>query len=393
MKIDWLKPLVGRPGPFVTVYLDVTSADPAGDREVESRWRAVRRSLEQQGAPAAVLSRFDAVLERPVRRGHPVGRVLIGDAGTILVDRILRTPPAVDQGVFGRAPALLQAARSADEAVDYVKVVVDRQGADLFWPLAGGSEVVDGSHDVINKASSTGVGRARLESRAEDSWERNAEVVAADLERQVRERKPEVVVLTGDVRAVPLVRSALSRPVAELVIEVPGGGRAGGINEGAFAAKVAEALDAFRIERSRGLLDRFRENQGREDGAVTSTDDVVAVLQRGQVAELVLGEELADDSPDGGPTLWIGPEPMHIAATAEDLAELGVTSGTEELPAVVALVRAALGQDAGVTFAPEGSVDLIEGVGAVLRWSDTGTPREVAATMSGDDKRLRGEIV
>jgi hypothetical protein len=80
---------------------------------------------------------------------------------------------------------------------------------------------------------------------------------------------------------------------------------------------------------------------------------------------------------------------MHIASARSDLEDQGVTHGLEELPAAPALLRAAIAQDAGLTFAPEGSVDLIEGVGATLRWYDEGTPREVAATMSGDDGRLR----
>jgi hypothetical protein len=135
---------------------------------------------------------------------------------------------------------------------------------------------------------------------------------------------------------------------------------------------------------------------------VTSVDDVVAVLARGQVKELVLAEQIALDAAsalaaDGagstngllnGRRLWIGPDPMHIASSRSDLLDLGVTEGLEELPAALALLRAAIGQDAGLTFAPEGSVELIEGVGATLRWHDEGTPKEVAATMSGDDVRL-----
>ena len=30
MKLDWLKPLLGRTGPFTTVYIDATRSDPSG---------------------------------------------------------------------------------------------------------------------------------------------------------------------------------------------------------------------------------------------------------------------------------------------------------------------------------------------------------------------------
>src|SRR6478609_8728340 len=344
MKIDWLKPLLGHPGPFATVYIDATRANEAGDREVGNRWKGVRRQLHQDGAPDEVLDDLEEVVVRPTRVAGAHGRVLIADDTGVLVDRVLKDPPALTKGVWGPVPALLQAARAADESVDYVRVVVDRQGADLTWSVAGG-------------------------------------------------HRPDLVLLTGDVRAVSLLRGALKRPVEELVVEVPGGGRGPGINEAAFEANVADALDSFREGRREKVLAEYRQEQGRESGAVTSVEDVVAVLARGQVSELVLADEYGQDGALDDRSLWIGPSPLHIAGTKEEIQDLGVSEGLERLPATVALVRAAIGQDAGLTFAPEGSVELIEGVGATLRWTDEGTPREVAATMSGDDARLRGEII
>jgi Bacterial archaeo-eukaryotic release factor family 2 len=399
MKIDWLKPLLGHPGPFATVYIDATRANEVGYREVENRWKGVRRELHQQGAPDAVLDALEDVVLRPTRVAGPHGRVLIADESGVLVDRVLQEPPTVTQGRWDQVPALLQAARAGDEAVRHVRVAVDRTGADMLWSDAAGyvtaaeTETVQGDHDVINKVSAGGWGQRRVETRAEDSWERNAETVAAELERQVAEHRPEIVLLTGDVRSVPLVRRALGRAVEELVVEVPGGGRAAGIQEAAFEENVQDALDSFRERRREKVLAEFRQEQGRESGAVTSVDDVVTVLTRGQVEELILTDAYAQDADPDGRTLWIGPDPLHIGASRADIEGLGVSDGIEELPAPIALVRAAIGQDAGVTFAPEGSVELIGGVGATLRWSDEGTPKEVAATMSGDDSRLRGEVI
>ena len=84
--------------------------------------------------------------------------------------------------------------------------------------------------------------------------------------------------------------------------------------------------------------------------------------------------------------------PLQIGLERADLTTIGVTDGAEELPADVGLVRAALGQDAGVTFAVDGSVELIDGVGAVLRWSDQGTPSESLMSQSADHARKR-EVV
>ncbi|MFI2485601.1 Vms1/Ankzf1 family peptidyl-tRNA hydrolase [Promicromonospora kroppenstedtii] len=391
MKIDWLKPLLGHPGPFATLCLDATPSELVADRDVGGRWNAVRKELAQQKTPVAVLDAIEEVVLRPTRVPGPHGRVVIADETGVLVDRVVNNPPSASSGSWEAVPALLQAALAADESVELLKVLVDRAGADFLraGPDAKVHSTFQAPHDEIEKTSSSGIKRARIESRAEDSWERNAQAVAAEIERHVAETDPELVLLTGDKRAVSLTRAALTAPTADKLVEVAGGGRGPGVNETAFAERVSDALDSYRERRRERVLAELRQELGRESNAVTSVDDVVAVLARGQVKELVLAEEYGT-SPGrmNGRKLWIGPEPMHIAGDRSDLEAMGVTERLEELPATVALVRAAVGQDAGLTFAPEGSVELMDGVGATLRWRDDGTPTEVLASMSGDDRRL-----
>ncbi len=398
MDLHWLKPLLGRPSPFTTVYLDATRTGPTGEAESADRWRAVRRSLEREGASVDVLDAIAEVLSVPTGVRGPHGRVVVADADGVVVDRVLSEPPSQPHAVHGPAPALLPAVRAADETVDYLLVEVDRNGADLTW-AAGGTvrreggpetESVEGGHDVVHKTREGGLDR-RSQTRAEDSWERNSEAVADVLDRRVAERGPDLVVITGDVRAVKLVCEALGQQAREITVEVQGGSRGEGVNQSAFAAKVDEALEQFRIRRRQGVLERFREAQGRGDGAVTALDDVIEVLRRGQVSELVLHVDaltsgLADRS------LWVGPEPLQLATSADDLSSIGVTGDAREMDANVALVRAALGQDAGLTFAEDGAVDLVDGIGAVLRWSDESTPSEAVPTQSADQARLRSVV-
>lgn len=399
MDLHWLKPLLGRPAPFTTVYLDVTRADVAGEAEAADRWRAVRRTLEREGAPGAVLDEIGELVAVPTGVKGPHGRVVVADAEGVRVDRVLSEPPAQPLAVFGPAPALLPAVRAAEETVDYVLVEVDRNGADLTWHTgdAGrtgdGSDVehVEGGHDDVHKVKEGALSR-RTQTRAEDSWERNAEAVAATLARRVAERAPDLVILTGDVRAVGLVRDEVDQHVREVLVEVPGGARGEGVKRDAFGAKVADALDAFRNRRREAVLARFREGQGRGGGTVTAIDDVIEVLRRGQVDELVLHEStLASGLADT--ELWVGPEPLQLGTSGADLDALGVAEDVRRrLPAGVALVRAALGQDAGVTFAEDGSVELVDGIGAVLRWSDGSTPSESVPTQSADQRRLRNVV-
>ncbi|MBE1876307.1 hypothetical protein [Myceligenerans pegani] len=412
MKIDWLKPLLGHPGPFATVYLDATPSDKAvADRDVANRWRAARRSLAAQGAPDDVLDSMEEAARRPTWEQGLHGRVVIADDTGVLVDRVLHEAPTSDVASWSNVPELLQAVRAADESVELLVVAMDRKGADFTRTGVGGRryEEYTAPDDEIAKPGSPAVKRARIESRAEDSWGRNAAAIATEVDRWVEESAPELVVLTGDVRTVPGVRERVGLPTAELCVEVPGGVRGGpatlgggaasggAANGGAFAERVAEALDSYRERRRERVLAELRQGLGRDEGAVSSVDDVVAVLSRAQVAELVLAEEYGTGNGQGnGRTLWIGPEPVHIASDRSDLEALGVREGLEELPAAVALVRAAIAQDAGLTFAPEGSVGvgasgLVDGVAATLRWHDEHTPHELAGAMSGDDVRLRGE--
>jgi len=398
MNLHWLKPLLGRPSPFTTVYLDATRAEVAGEVEAAERWRTVRRGLERDGAPRAVLDEIGELVSRPTGVRAPHGRVLVADAEGVRVDRLLSTPPAQSSGVVAPVPALLPAVRSADESVQYLLVEVDRFGADLTWATAWGPGIteagerasVEGDHDEVHKVREGALSR-RGQTRAEDSWERNAEAVAAALDRRVAERTPELVVLTGDVRAVALVRDEIGQQVRDLLVEVPGGARGDGVNQEAFAARVAQVVDEVRERRRAEVLDRFRTARGRGEGAVTGLDDVIEVLRRGQVDELVL-HVAALVAGLSERTLWVGPEPLQLATSPEDLEALGVTQGAREMPADVALVRAAVGQDAGLTFADDGLVDLVDGVGAVLRWSDGSTPSEAVPTQSADQSRLRDVV-
>lgn len=393
MHLHWLKPLLGRPGPFVTVHLDASPAEVAGESSAVDRWRSVRRELERGGAPADALDAIAERVELPDGRRDLHGRVLVADPGGVIIDRALRVAPARSRGVVGPAPDLGPLVRAAEESVDLLLVVVDRNGADLHWRTGAGpadtaSEVVEGGHDDVHKVREGPMGR-RGQTRAEDSWQRNAEAVAAVVDARVRERCPQIVVLTGDVRAVALVKEELGRQAAEILVEVPGGGRGEGVHQASFHARVSEALDAYRARRRREQVERFREAQGRGEGAVTGVDDVVEVLRRGQVDELVV----LDDALDGRlleRSLWVGPEPLQVATSAEDLAAIGVTDGqARRLPADLALMRAVVGQDAGVTYADEGDLELVDAVGAVLRWADGSTPSESVPTQSADRRRLR----
>ncbi|MCC2319364.1 baeRF2 domain-containing protein [Cellulomonas chengniuliangii] len=398
MDLQWLKPVLGRPAPFTTVYLDSTAADTAGGTDSLDRWRSLRRELEEQGAPVSVMEDIGELVAQPTGVAGTHGRVIIADSEGVVIDRILADAPAQSQATLGPVPVLLSAAQAGDESTRFLLVEVDRQGADLSWSDWSGlkvaeSDVVEGDHDVLHKVREGGTAQRRMETRAQDSWERNAQAIAAELDKQVSERSPELVLLTGDIRAVGLVRDALGQHARERLVVVPGGSRADGVNKEAFQANVAEALRTHRDRRRQQVLSQYRTGRGRGEGAVTALADVVDVLRRGQVQELLFDTTARmDGSTLREARLWIGPEPLELAVTQEELESMGAQGGAGLVPADVALVRAAVAQDAGLTFVDDGAVELMDGVGAVLRWSDGSTPSVSVPSQSADTGRLRGAV-
>src|SRR5665648_730204 len=107
-----------------------------------------------------------------------------------------------------------------------------------------------------------------------------------------------------------------------------GGSRADGVKEDVFGANVHRVLEAHRARRREKITDRMREALGRGEGAVTTLADVVEVLRRGQVAELLFTEDAA-----GRPAalderqVWTGAGPLDIALRRRERAALGVPSG------------------------------------------------------------------
>lgn len=385
MKLDWIRPLLGRRAPFTTVSLDVTREGGRADREVEERWRSLRRTLEEAGTPASLLAELDEALARPVRQARARGRVLVAtDDDGILVDRLIHVAPVTSTAVRSAVPELLLASLYGDENVDHAVVLVDRSGADIVRQGWGAADVawratVDGGHDEIENVRAGGTSEGRIENRATDSWERNAEEVAAALDGLVARDAPEAIILSGDKRAVSLVEAALGQRARALAVVVPGGSRSPGAKEDAFQQQIEEALEECRTKRRDVVLDRFDEHHGKGGRAVSSLADVVDVLRKGQVEELVISEEVAQQTLATG-DVWVGDDPFEIAILRSELEDLGIEN-LREVPASVGLLRSAIAQDAGLTFAPAERAP-VEGLGALLRWHDETTPREGLASVS-----------
>ncbi len=367
--------------PFVSATLDVSRVDRAAEDDIDRRWRAVEEDLLAQGVPDDLVTRMRNYARTPTGRGGEWTLVLVG-AGDHVERFLLPGRPARAESIWGPVPHLMPAVRALGNQVSHVVVRIDRTGADLDLsgpdPAAEDHETVEGDHDVVHKVPTGGASQGRLQMRAEDSWERNAEAVAKELDRLVASRRADLILVMGDVRAAGLLERHASGAVAERLVRLETGGRAAGTSQTAEDDAVAEALAVHRAEREAALIDRFTEQLNRRQGAVDGHEAVLEVLDRGQVDQLLLV-----DDPRSTATVPVSRATGQVVGTGRsglgdsDLADL------VEVPVADVMVWGAVRTRADLTFVDTHQVELRDGVGALLRWSDLSTPHADAPSMPG----------
>jgi hypothetical protein len=298
-----------------------------------------------------------------------------------VLDLTLPQPPVRELTTLGPVPQLMPAVRAFTTCAPHLLVQVNRSGADIDVVGILGEQAahaeVEGDHDVMHKVPGGGWAQRRYQQRVEDSWERNAEEVAAQVDRLVRRYAPEVVLVAGDEHAMSALTDSLVRPVLDKVVRLDSGGRAAGVSAEALRDAVDAALARHIAERDGALIDAFAGARGRQREAVQGLDSAVDALRRAQVAHLLL-----HDDPTSDATLWVGDKPLDIGLTRDEVTALGVSEPVE-VPASAALVWALLGSGGSITIVDPGQVRLTEGIGALLRWTDGSTPHDGAPSMPG----------
>ncbi len=376
-----LSRLTDIPGPFATAAIDASRVDPASSGDVQVRWEDEARRLLELGAPQAVVDAMSAAATAQTGLGGERTRVVVASGDRVVLDLVVPGRPVRPEALYGPVPQLMPVVRALSGAVTYAVARVDRAGADLEVRTPTGTEAeteeVEGGHDVLHKTAAGGWSQRRYQARAQDSWDQNAGEVADRLASIVRQDKPQVVLVAGDESAIASLRRQVAPEVEERLVVLDSGGRAAGTSEEAEQEAVDQALEQHVGHRRAALLDRFREQLGRQQEAVEGVGPVVEALRRGQVEELLL-----HDDPSSTLRLWVGEEPLQVGLTEQDARAAGATR-PQETRADAALVWALLGSKAGMTLLPDGEQELLEGIGAVLRWSDQATQHLGAPSMPG----------
>ncbi|EWT06481.1 hypothetical protein N864_21095 [Intrasporangium chromatireducens Q5-1] len=370
MQLDWLRPLTRVEGPYATATLDASRVDPATSDRPEEIWATGRRHLEQLGATAETLDAMEESALEPSGRGGELTRVICGASGSLLLDLTFPGRPVRQKTSFSAAPHLMPLLRGLDAHEPYAVVRVDRTGADLEMVGITGTVLEDtdvsGDHDVIHKVSAGGMGERRIQTRAEDSWKHNAGEVAQAVDSLVRRGKPAVVFLMGDERAISFLGDQASPDVRERLVPLGTGGRAKGVSREAEAEAIAEELVRRRAARQQQLRDDFEAARGATGRGAEGLEAVVEAVRKAQVDTLLLR-----DDPTSEQTLHVGEAASMIGLTEQDARQAGASAPTtDRADAALVWSLAATGGSVGLV---DDSVQLRDGVAAILRWDDDST--------------------
>ncbi len=366
MKLDsWRSSISTSADRYATVALDCTREHPDDVDALKLRWKTARGQLRGDGAPADLLDLMEQRLREPDGRGGRIGRLLIGgvrdDSAELVADIGLPEPPEPAVTRWSPVPDVTALVRAGGRHPRHLRVLVDRAGGTVtpygLLGRRGDTEQIAGEHDVLHKVRAGDASQQRLQRRAEDSWDHNAAAVASRVEELAREQRPAAVLVAGDERAVRALCERLSVDTRRMVTVVRGD-----LHDGAARS----ALDAVVAAHVESALADFLEEEGRQDRAVQGRSGVGGAIRRGQAQQILLL-----DPPPAHGVVRVGPDGLPT----ED--------GTgEPVDAMLAFTVGAMVTGADVTLVPD-SVQLTDGAGAVLRWADSSTPRDLAPSMPG----------
>lgn len=371
---DWAA-LWRRDGSSSVVHVDAAALFDGSGQDAEARRDTIRNSLRTAGAPAADCEAIDRILAEPTGVGGPCSRFLVATEGDVIIDEILAGPMTSPESVeYTAVPNLLPLLVDRKNDALYLVVEAAREGGEIHAFRARHTaslhdEDVQGRTDSLNKVQAGGWSHSRYQHHSEEIWRQNQNQLASAVDTLVRELRPRLLVLAGDVRAVQLLSDELAPASREIASTVPTHVRAAGSSRDALNDHVAARLTELRAKDEQAAVDRLSAGDF-ENGAV-GVGAVIHALQQGQVEKMLIDLDAIGDRS----LFALASEPWVASAPEEALGAAVLGS----VPAALALSRAALVADSRLMFVDTGRLPERAGVAAVLRWPTgpavPGTPR------------------
>jgi Bacterial archaeo-eukaryotic release factor family 2 len=366
MRLNFLRPVYGQAGPCACVYLDTGRDAENAPHAIGLRWRGAAEQLAAAGCDEATLRAIEEVVTGASNAAP--GRAIFGRDGQVVHTEPLPRPPQRDYAAWTAVPHLLPLLDLREEPVPHVRVLTDREGADIwaFGSHGERAETVRGSQWPVQKVSDGGWSEARFQRSAVETWRHNAAQVAEAVAAEAAACGACMIVMGGDIRARELVLAELPEADRKRTVIAEHGGRSAGASQTTWDDAVRSQLQAWRDARREDVITAF--GGGLADGrAVTGLADVVSAAQQGQLDVLFIQ---VPDSPfdDRTGELWFGPEPGQLAISESELVDLGASERATARASEV-LIRAAVGTDAGAEIVRPDELKLGDRVGALLRFA------------------------
>lgn len=409
MRLSTIRTLYGGAGPWASVYLDATGTQQTGTpqearHQLDLRWRAAREELGRHGADEATLRALDECVREAPAHGGPAEVALFASGGSVAFCRTLPVTPRRQLATWSTQPHAAELLRSlgalassdsrdvpnaltslrdlgdTGEEVRWVRADVDRTGGTVR-SSDGATVTLRGEDEFIRKVNTIDRdrqiwGESKVEHAAAENWGQNSRDTARVIAAAVERTDADVIVLAGDLRARQLVIERLPSGYSGKVVEVDHeteprphpesrlrAEREPDIHDPLLDAATRVAVDSVARERRRSVVDRF--HQGLSEGqSVRGLEPVCDAARDLRIDTLVLG---AEPSRVG---VWVDPFNPTMVGPAKS--HTGTDSPAWE-PADEALVGAAAMAGAN-SVVVEADPDLIDGIGAILRFPSDRPP-------------------
>ncbi|AOX65334.1 hypothetical protein BJK06_05860 [Curtobacterium sp. BH-2-1-1] len=358
-------------GTWAWAYADVSGKVEDPRRQAALKLRVVEEALRAQGATDDVVDLVAGEFEQEPGIPSPVTRYVLVHDGAIVLSEVLpgHLHGAESVGV-GAVPDLVPLVAHRPVDLPFLVVHAGKEGGAFrayrlgHAPLdaTGGEQQVQGRNDTLHYAKAgTGWKQPHWQQHTEEIWKQNSSETAAAVDEAVRTLRPGLVVVAGDVTARELLVKALSSETRALTSVFPGDPRADASSKQAFVEHVETALARVVATRRHDLEDLLRTHVGRGDNlAVTGLGAVVGALQQAQ------GSVVALDAVAVGERTLLALAGAPWVATAPEQAAGTPVIGA--VPAVCALVRAAVLTDAELVLVNAASLPGGVAAAALLRW-------------------------
>jgi hypothetical protein len=343
----------------------IVAAGPGFEGDVQSRLdiraKDVRNQLEEAGLPESVVE--DVVREVQAQLGEDaIG--IVADANGVLTSTLIDVDEDAEVVQVEALPRYVPFVRDRFVNRPHVVVRCDRVGAQIARVERGETQrdtEVTGDDQHVRKVHAGGWSQRRFQNRAEHTWDENAKEIAEAIIGEADAIDAELIVVTGDVRAVQLVAEHLpERLQGQLVLDdhQP-------TDDASDAVVFDRAMTLVKDRVGRELvevLERFAELRGRNEGAADDIADVLAALRQGAVETLLV-------SGDSDERVHIATEdPMQLAFDAPAITDLGFDD-VAEARLTDAAIRSALAGGADVMIVPvHGPSSPSGALGAILRF-------------------------